>query len=302
MYLQLQWQVLGERRPGGLLPGWGPCPLPVLAVQAEHGGHSRRQCRRHEQAWYWLVLSTDWVQHEVYIPISVGIALECLAFSDSTTNWQGQEIDVTSAPSVFDCVADCQVYQKCFLHLAIIRLHVRVLGIEFLIQTYPDCEFFVWRKDFSDCSIMKAYTHALSTNNHFTGEATCNVNFFKIQKAKSPYRASMPRPPQPTRLLLLRLQHWIQLSSGLGMVQQCCIPARLPGPLRQEPQLPLLDLPHDGGDRTVLWHLLAQGPHPVQRSKYCQAFLRAQDLPAPAIGHGRIIKLHSQWFHCNRET
>ena len=56
---------------------------------------------------------------------------------------------------------------------------------QIFIQTYPDCEFFVWRKDFSNCSIMKAYSHTLSTTNHFTGEATCNVTFLD-PKSKKP--------------------------------------------------------------------------------------------------------------------
>ena len=56
---------------------------------------------------------------------------------------------------------------------------------QIFIQTYPDCEFFVWRKDFSNCSIMKAYSHTLSTTNHFTGEATCNVTFLDPKSKKT---------------------------------------------------------------------------------------------------------------------
>ncbi len=53
---QLQRQVPGERRPSGLLPGRRPRHMPVPAVQAERGGHSRGHSRRHEQTRCLLLL------------------------------------------------------------------------------------------------------------------------------------------------------------------------------------------------------------------------------------------------------
>ncbi len=75
----------------------------------------------------------------------------------------------TSAPTVFDCVADCQV--KFGKSTTIIAFEP-VLGNVFShLKAYPDCEFFVWVKDISQCFVKKDYTVTLSNPNHFTGEA-----------------------------------------------------------------------------------------------------------------------------------